>query len=213
MADSEHVLLIAIYQDDEVARTEFDGLVQRVSAKQIASDGLILVAKSPGGEVSLVNTGSHLGRKGAGWGGGIGVLVGLLAPPMLASVAVGAAAGGLVGKFANHKLSASIQDKIGNAMPTGSAAVIGIFEASSRLAAEEALPGSAAKSVAEMDSAGLRDLKASLAEAMGKFNPDRTVLPIPDRVFGGTVGRTLRDSVADWSFVPGCRPQRMRPTS
>ena len=38
---------------------------------------------------------------------------------------------------------------------------------------------------------------------MGKFAPDRTVLPIPDPTFGGTAGRTLDDSVADWSFIPG----------
>ncbi|SRR6266542_895358 len=38
---------------------------------------------------------------------------------------------------------------------------------------------------------------------MGKFKPDRTVLPIPDRTFGGTMGRTLGDSVADWTMIPG----------
>ena len=38
---------------------------------------------------------------------------------------------------------------------------------------------------------------------MGKFVPDRTVLPIPDRNFGGTIGRTLDESVADWTIVPG----------
>ncbi len=38
---------------------------------------------------------------------------------------------------------------------------------------------------------------------MGKFSPDRTVLPIPDRGFGGTIGRTMDQSVADWTIVPG----------
>ena len=54
-----------------------------------------------------------------------------------------------------------------------------------------------------MDKHGLRGLKDALAEAAGKFVPDRTVLPIPDKAFGGTAGRTLKDSVADWSFIPG----------
>ncbi len=54
-----------------------------------------------------------------------------------------------------------------------------------------------------MDKHGLRGLKDALAEAAGKFVPDRTVLPIPDKTFGGTAGRTLKDSVADWSFIPG----------
>ena len=38
---------------------------------------------------------------------------------------------------------------------------------------------------------------------MGKFVPDRTVLPIPDRNFGGTIGRTIDQSVADWTIIPG----------
>src|SRR5262249_25810657 len=36
--------------------------------------------------------------------------------------------------------------------------------------------------------------------------PDRTVLPIPDRSFGGAAGHTLDDSVADWTIVAGAKP-------
>ncbi len=36
---------------------------------------------------------------------------------------------------------------------------------------------------------------------MGKVQPvDRTVLPIPDPNFGGTIGRTMDASVADWTI-------------
>jgi uncharacterized membrane protein len=85
------------------------------------------------------------------------VVVGLFAPPMLASVAVGAAAGAAAGKFAGHRLKAGIHDKIGEAMPAGSAAVIGVFAETDRLAAEQALPGSPLKSVAPMDKNSLAD--------------------------------------------------------
>src|SRR5262249_28343869 len=60
-----------------------------------------------------------------------------------------------------------------------------------------------AKSLVAMDQNGLKELKAALAEAAGKFNPDRTVLPIPDRNFGGTAGRTIDQSIPDWSMIPG----------
>jgi arylsulfatase len=65
------------------------------------------------------------------------------------------------------------------------------------------LAGSPLKSVAELDRATLRGLESALADAMGKFNPDRSRLPIPDRSFGGTTGRTLDQSVGDWTIVPG----------
>ena len=60
-----------------------------------------------------------------------------------------------------------------------------------------------AKSVAQSDEGGIRELKSSLAEAMGKFAQDRTVLPIPDRTFGGSIGHTMDESVGDWSMIPG----------
>ena len=129
------------------------------------------------------------------------MLVGLFAPPLLASVAVGAAAGAIVGTFAKQKLVSGIQEKIGAAMPPGSAGIIAAFAGDQRLAIEQAMPGALAKSLVHSDEAGLvKALKGSLAEAMGKFNPDRTVLPIRDPNFGGAIGRTLDRSVADWSI-------------
>ena len=203
MSKDDMLVLVAGYQDLDAARRDFDGLAEQVKAKRVSVDSAILVAKDAGGKASLVDTGDHLGRKGAGWGGGVGVLVGLFAPPMLAAVAVGAGAGAVIGKFTDRKLKSGLKDKIGQALAAGSGVVLAVLPQASRLAVEQALAGSPMKSVAEMDGAGLGDLKSSLAEAMGKFNQDRTRLPIPNRGFGGTIGRTLDQSVADWTIVPG----------
>jgi arylsulfatase len=203
MADETMNVVVAGYPDIGAARDDFDALIDRVKDKAVASDGVILVAKDDDGNVTLSETGDHLGRRGAGWGAGVGAVVGLLAPPLLASVAIGAAGGEVVGKFASHKLSSEIQDKIGEALPRGRAGIIGVFPERDRLAVEQVLAGSPMRSVVAMEKGGLRELQGSLAEAMGKFSPDRTVLPIPDRSFGGTIGRTLEASVADWSIVPG----------
>ena len=64
----------------------------------------------------------------------------------------------------------------------------------------QALPGALAKSISVIDAKGVRD---AIVEAVQKFIPDRTVLPIPDRNFGGVAGRTLDKSVADWTMIPG----------
>src|SRR5262249_4912984 len=143
--------------------------------------------------------------KGAGWGGGVGVAVGLFAPPLLASAAVGAVAGGIVGKFVDHRVQNEIHDKIGENLPPGSAGIIAVFDDKQRLAVQHGLGGALLRSVVQSDKSGIEALKDSLAEAMGKFNPDRTVLPIPDRSFGGTIGRTMDQSVPDWTIVPGPR--------
>lgn len=195
------MLLVAGYADVDVAEAEFRALADRVGAKELTSQGMILVGKDADGKPRLMDTGNHLGRRGAGWGGGAGVLVGLLAPPMLAAVAVGTAAGAVVGHFAGHKLTAAIQEQVGAALKAGTAVIIGVFPAESRLDVERALPGSPIKSVVESDERGIDELKAKLAEAMGKFNPDRRILPVPDRAFSGVGGRTIDQSVGDWSIV------------
>jgi arylsulfatase len=203
MADNQTLVLVAAYQDIDAATKDFEGLVGQVKDKKVRIEGVILVTHDKDGNVVVQQTGDNLGRKGLGLGGGVGLLVGLAAPPLLASAAVGAAAGGILGRIADHRMKSGLQDKLGANLPPGSAAVIAMFDEEQRLPVEQALTNSLAKSVVESDKKGVLALKDSLAEAMGKFKPDRTVLPIPDRNFGGTIGRTLDTSVADWTIVPG----------
>ncbi len=202
MSDNKNILIMAGYQAIEPATKDFDQLVQLVKDKTIKTDGMILVQHDEDDNVSIRETGDHRGRKGAGWGGGVGLLVGLAAPPLLASVAVGAAGGALIGKFVDHRVESGIEQGIGDKLKPGTAAILAIVREEDRLAAEQAMAQSPAKSVAEVDDG----LKSAVEEAAGKFNPDRTKLPIPDRSFGGTMGHDLGTSVGDWTIVPGPQP-------
>jgi arylsulfatase len=197
------VVIIAGYEATEPAEKNFDQLAQLVKDKKAKSEGVILVERDTEGQVRIAATVDRQGRRGFGWTGGVGVIVGLVAPPLLASVGRTAATGGLIGKFAKRKVESGIERGLGDKLKPGTAAIIAIVDEGDQLTAEQALVDSPAKSVARMDKKGLEGLKESLAEAGGKFNPDRTTLPIPDRSFGGTIGRTIDNSVADWTIVPG----------
>jgi arylsulfatase A-like enzyme/uncharacterized membrane protein len=203
MADTPTNVLVGAYRDIDHATTDFERLVGLVEAKEVSIEGVILVTHAEDGSVNVEQTGDHLGRKGMGWGAGVGLLVGLAAPPLLAATAAGAVGGGLIGRFVDHRVETGIHDSIGENLPPGTAGVIALFEEDQRLTVEQALSGALARSVVETDKKGVRALKDGLAEAMGKFVQDRTALPIPDRAFGGTAGRTLKDSVADWAMIPG----------
>ena len=206
-------LILAAYPALEQAQKDFDELVKLVKAKKVKTEGVILVTKDAAGEVHVTDTGDHLGRKGMGWGGGVGVLVGLAAPPLLGAVAVGAAAGGIMGKFAKKKVDSGLESGMGEKLKPGMAAIVAMVDADDRLAAEQAMAGAPAKSVAPMEKSGVRGLKGALAEAAGKFSPDRTVLPIPDRKFGGMAGRTLDASAARLVVHPRARRRpKARPT-
>ena len=145
MSKEFNIVIIAAYPAIDLATKDFDQLVQLVKDKKIETDGMILVQKDQEGNLSVSETGDHLGRKGTGWGAGVGLLVGLAAPPLLASVAVGAAAGALIGKFVKQKVVSGMEEGLGEKLKPGTAILLAIVPEGDRLAAEMALPGSPAR--------------------------------------------------------------------
>lgn len=110
------------------------------------------------------------GRKGLGWGAGGGLVVGLVAPPLLASV-VGAAAGGVVDHFApqTHHVRAARQDGL-EALPKGSAGIIAVFPDGASAGHRVGAARLTRQVLVESDEEGvINGLKALLTQAMGKF--------------------------------------------
>lgn len=202
MSDTTDVF-VGIYQDLDAAAHEFDALAGLVADKQVEIEAAILITRDEDGSVNVRQTADHRGRKGLRWGGGVGFLVGLTAPPLLATTAIGAAIGGAAGKGIDRKLEAQMHDRIGENLPPGTAGIIAAFDEEQLLAVEQALPHALAKSVVQTDKKGVRAFKDGLAEAMQKFVPDRTKLPILSKPFGGVMGESMDTSVGDWTIIPG----------
>ena len=165
MSDDALDVLIAVYLIPDLAHDDFGALVKLVEDKSISTEGVVLVTKDAEGEVEVEETGDHMGRKGLAVGGGVGLVVGLFAPPLLAATAVGAAAGALAGKFARHRARAGIGDKMDDALPPGSAGIIAIYEHDGADAVAGALTNAIRTSTAQIDKASAKELKAGLEEA------------------------------------------------
>ncbi len=165
MSDEHKDVLIAVYLFEDLAEQDFDAVVKLAEDGAITIEGVVLVQKDAEGEVHVKETGDHLGRKGATLGGGVGLVVGLFAPPLLAATAIGAAAGAVVGKFARHRVESGIGEKMDAALPAGSGGVIAIYDSDGHDAVDRALANAVAKSVAQIDGTSADELKAGLAEA------------------------------------------------
>src|SRR3954453_8856695 len=165
MSDDNKGVLIAAHLLEDLAKRDFDAVLKLAEDKAITVEGVAVVQKDADGEVHVIETGDHLGRKGAKLGGGAGVVVGLRAPPLLAATAVGAAAGGVIGKFAKHRLESGIGEKMDAALPPGSGGVIAVYDTDGADAVDEALVNAVRKSVAHIDGSSAKKLKAGLAEA------------------------------------------------
>lgn len=165
MSNDHKDVLIAAYLFEDLAEKDFEAILKLAEEKTIAIEGVAVVQKDPNGEVHVNQTGDHLGRKGAKLGGGAGLVVGLLAPPLLAATAIGAAAGATVGKFARHRVESGIGEKLDAALPPGSGGLIAIYDSDGAGAVDQALVNAVRKSVAHIDSLSAKNLKAGLAEA------------------------------------------------
>lgn len=156
---------IAVYLVPDLAQQDFDAYVKLVGEGAIATDGVVLVTKDADGEVTVQETGDHLGRKGLKVGGGVGLVVGLFAPPLLAATALGAAAGAVLGKLGRKRLEAGIGEKMDDALPPGSAGIIAIYDHDDAEAVAGALGNTIRSSIAQIDKASAKELKAGLEEA------------------------------------------------
>jgi uncharacterized membrane protein len=166
MSDNEQLdVLIAVYLIPDLAQKDFDAYAKLAGDGEIDTDGVALVVKDADGEVHVQETGDHLGRKGAKAGAGVGLVVGLFAPPLLAATVVGGAVGGLTGKFARHRAKAGIGDKLDDALPPGSAGIIAIYDHDAADTVASALANAIRTSIAQIDKASADDLKAGLKEA------------------------------------------------
>jgi uncharacterized membrane protein len=166
MSDNEQLdVLVAVYLIPDLAQQDFDAYTELVAGGEIVTDGVAVVIKDAEGEVHVQETGDHLGRKGVEAGAGAGLVLGLFAPPLLAATVVGAAAGGLAGKFARHRLQAGIGDKLDDALPPGSAGIIAIYEHGGADAVASTLTNAIRTSIAQIDKASAKELKAGLKEA------------------------------------------------
>jgi uncharacterized membrane protein len=165
LSDTDLDVIIAAYLAPDLAEKDFDVLVRLVAEKQLTVEGVALVSNDVEGYVSVKETADHLGRKGLEIGGGVGLVVGLLAPPLLAWMTTGGAAGGLIGKFARHRVESGLEHMMRGALPPGSAGVVAIYDREKANAVDATLTSAVKKSVAHIDGHSATKLKGTLADA------------------------------------------------
>jgi len=165
MSDDQKDVVIAAYLFEDLAKKDFEAVRKLAEDKAITVEGVVLVQKDAEGDVQVTETGDHLGRKGVKVGAGVGLVVGLFAPPLLAATAVGAALGGVTGKFAKRRLESGIGKKMDAALPPGSGGVIAVYDSGGADTVDKALVNAVKKSVAQIDGISAKKLKAGLAEA------------------------------------------------
>ena len=158
-------VLIAAYLFLAPGRKDYDAVMKLVEDHAATVEGVVLVSKDHAGEMHIEEAGDHLVRHGAEIVGGVGLVVGLFAPPLLAATAIGAGVGGLLAMFGKHRVESGIEEKLKETLPAGAATLIAIYHYEDAHAVHEAVTNSPKTSFADIDGKSVRELKAGLAEA------------------------------------------------
>jgi arylsulfatase len=127
-----------------------------------------VVTKSLEGELAVEQT-DHMVREGAAGMGGVGLVVGLFAPPLLAATAIGAALGAVGGKALHKKTGSKIEEAAGETIPIGGAGVIVAYKHADADTVEPAVTRAIKKVVGEAEGHHVKALKGALADAQKKM--------------------------------------------
>jgi arylsulfatase len=112
-------VLIAAYLAIDPAKDDYQAVIDA----GVKIEGAVCVSRDHAGELHVEET-DHMAKKGAEVLGGVGLVVGLFAPPLLLATAVGAALGGGLGELAHHEVESKIEQQAGETIPFGGAGLI-----------------------------------------------------------------------------------------
>jgi uncharacterized membrane protein len=151
-------LLMAVFPDRPRAEVTIDALKQMDKRGEVEILDAALVEKDVSGKVHISEVKELTSRKGASRGAAIGGAIGLIFPPsILASAALGAAAGGLIGKLRDTGLKTADLKDAGAQLTPGQTGVVAVVEATWAERLSQALAGQErlARLVLEADEAAV----------------------------------------------------------
>ena len=130
--------------------------------------GAVVVSKDLDGSVSLEQS-DHTVEEGAAGLAGVGFVVGLFAPPLLAATAIGAALGAVGGKALHKKIGSGVEKMAEDTIPIGGAGLIVAYPRSAAGKVEPAVTRALQKVVGEAEGHHVKALKGALADAQKKM--------------------------------------------
>ena len=129
--DQNLALYVASYSDATSAQQDFDALKQAdAESDEFKIEGAVVMSRDADGNVDVLESGDANEDTAAGaWiGGGIGLVVGLFAPPLLLSTAIGAGIGALVGHLAKKHEEKELGVDLDEYFPPNSSAVVVVVD-------------------------------------------------------------------------------------
>jgi uncharacterized membrane protein len=157
-------VLIGGYMSKDAAEQDYNAVLESGGHLQ----GAVVVSKDLRGDLSVQET-DHMVREGAEGLGAVGFAVGLFAPPLLATTAIGAAIGAGTGALLHHKTAKKLGEQVGATIPIGGAGLIVAYSHTQAEKVEPAVTRALQKVIGEAEGRHVQALKGALADAQQKM--------------------------------------------
>lgn len=157
-------VLIGGYMSADAAHEDYEAVLNCGAELH----GAVVLSKDLQGELSVEQT-DHMVEKGAKGLAGVGFVVGLAAPPLLAATAIGAALGAVGGKVLHNKTGSKIEEAAADTIPIGGAGLIIAYPHEAAETVEPAVTRTIKKVVGEAEGRHVEALKGALADAQEKM--------------------------------------------
>jgi uncharacterized membrane protein len=175
MTEKPLIAFIATYDDAADARQDYQEVKQAHSQGFIGDYDAAIIWKNDNDKIEIDSVSDEASRKWLWAGLGIGALIGLIFPPsILASSAIGALSGAVIGKFRDGIAQADLE-LIGDALTGDNAALVVIAEvrvaeALQRIGASLDASNKQIESTLSSDTAvAAQQLQQAIAEASGQL--------------------------------------------
>ena len=169
MNDDNLVLYVASYADADAARQDFDAL-KALEGPDLEVVAAVVMNRDADGKVDVLEVGDGTVAEGAWIGGGIGLVVGLFAPPLLASTAIGAGIGAVLGHFTKKHEEKELGVDLDEYLPRDSSAVAVVVEDTYLDRVEAALDKSAKKVSRAIDKGDYEKLRKAIQDGQKRVD-------------------------------------------
>ncbi|MDL9979529.1 DUF1269 domain-containing protein [Microbacterium sp. ASV49] len=128
MGSDNLALVVGAYNDANAAQDDYDALKAGQEQGEYEIVGAVVLERDAKGKVTVKEHKDGTVGRGAAWGAGAGVVVGLFAPPLLAATAIGAGIGAILGKIKKGHEEKELGVDVDEYLPPGSSAVVAIVD-------------------------------------------------------------------------------------